>query len=139
MIESCFPPEYVAVVPGGRGKLAFLISCFSSSSLSAAPVGRFVMEKAARHDPRLPGTGRQKPLHRGQHRPCAPGRQRIVFGKCLNAGQTCVAPDYVLVDRASRTNSAARPSDIGVLHQGPAFNPAYPRIVNQNILTASSR
>ena len=51
MIEACFPPEYVAVVPGGRSEnLALLDQPFQFIFFTGgATVGRFVMEKAARH------------------------------------------------------------------------------------------
>jgi aldehyde dehydrogenase (NAD+) len=103
LIAGIFPPEYVAVVMGGREENACLLEekfdyIFFTGSKS---VGREVMTKAARH--LTPVT-----LELGGKSPCIVDRtadpalaaRRIVFGKFLNCGQTCVAPDYILCDRA---------------------------------------
>lgn len=101
IIEECFPPEYVAVVMGGREENTYLLDAkfdyifFTGSK----EVGRTVLAKAA---PDLtPAT-----LELGGKSPCIVdssanlrlAARRIVFGKYLNCGQTCVAPDYVLCD-----------------------------------------
>ena len=102
LVEACFPPEYVAVVEGGRAEnQALLEQHFDYIFFTGGvEVGRLVMEKAARH--LTPVT-----LELGGKSPCvvdATARldlaaRRIVFGKLLNCGQTCVAPDYLLIDR----------------------------------------
>ena len=102
LIAHCFPPEYVAVVEGGRAEnQALLDQQFDYIFFTGGvEVGRQVMEKAAKH--LTPVT-----LELGGKSPCvvdATARldlaaKRIVFGKLLNCGQTCVAPDYLLVDR----------------------------------------
>lgn len=102
LVSGCFPPEYVAVVEGGRQENQALLDqefdyIFFTGGVE---VGRQVMEKAAKH--LTPVT-----LELGGKSPCvvdATARldlaaKRIVFGKLLNCGQTCVAPDYLLVDR----------------------------------------
>ncbi|MBQ7802039.1 MAG: aldehyde dehydrogenase [Oscillospiraceae bacterium] len=99
LIESVFPAEYVAVVTGGREENASLLeekfdNIFFTGSKT---VGRMVLEKAAVH---LTSTT----LELGGKSPCIVDRsadlklaaRRIVFGKFLNCGQTCVAPDYIL-------------------------------------------
>ena len=102
LIAHCFPLEYVAVVEGGRAEnQALLDQQFDYIFFTGGvEVGRQVMEKAAKH--LTPVT-----LELGGKSPCvvdATARldlaaKRIVFGKLLNCGQTCVAPDYLLVDR----------------------------------------
>ena len=102
LLSSCFPPEHVAVVEGGRTEnQALLEQRFDYIFFTGGvEVGRLVMEKAARH--LTPVT-----LELGGKSPCvvdATARldlaaRRIVFGKLLNCGQTCVAPDYLLIDR----------------------------------------
>lgn len=102
IIESVFMPEYVAVVTGGREENTYLLDekfdyiFFTGSST----VGRTVLEKAA---PNLtPVT-----LELGGKSPCIVDKtanislaaKRIVFGKYLNCGQTCVAPDYILCNK----------------------------------------
>lgn len=102
LVEACFPPEYVAVVEGGRAEnQALLEQHFDYIFFTGGvEVGKLVMEKAAKH--LTPVT-----LELGGKSPCvvdATARldlaaRRIVFGKLLNCGQTCVAPDYLLIDR----------------------------------------
>lgn len=62
--------------------------------------------------------------------------KRIIWGKCLNCGQTCIAPDYVLVDR-NRKEELLRymKQYLEEFYPGDIFeNPDYPRIVNEQQL-----
>ena len=99
LMEELYPEEYVAVVTGGREENAYLLEkkfdyIFFTGSKD---VGRLVLEKASRH--LTPAT-----LELGGKSPCIVdpsaklelAARRIVFGKFLNCGQTCVAPDYIL-------------------------------------------
>ena len=101
IIAQCFPPEYITVIEGGREETQALLDqkfdhIFFTGS---AAVGQEVLKKAAVH--LTPVT-----LELGGKSPCIIDRsadldlaaKRIVFGKLLNCGQTCVAPDYVLID-----------------------------------------
>ncbi|MCD7954320.1 MAG: aldehyde dehydrogenase [Lachnospiraceae bacterium] len=101
MISECFEESYVAVVTGGREENRYLLQehfdyIFFTGSKS---VGREVMRRASDH--LTPVT-----LELGGKSPCIVDRtanlklaaKRIVFGKYLNCGQTCVAPDYVYCD-----------------------------------------
>ena len=103
ILSQCFPTEYVAVVEGGRAENQALLEqkfdyIFFTGSVA---VGKEVMTKAAAH--LTPVT-----LELGGKSPCVVDRsakldlaaKRLVFGKLLNCGQTCVAPDYVLIDKA---------------------------------------
>jgi aldehyde dehydrogenase (NAD+) len=64
-------------------------------------VGRVVMEAAARHlTPVTLELGGKSPAIVDRHANVAVATKRIAWGKFVNTGQTCVAPDYVLVDRA---------------------------------------
>ena len=99
LIESIFPSEYVAVVTGGREENESLLEqkfdyIFFTGGKN---VGKMVLQKAAVH--LTPAT-----LELGGKSPCIVDKsanlklaaRRIVFGKFLNCGQTCVAPDYIL-------------------------------------------
>ena len=99
LIESIFPKEYVTVVTGGREENEALLEqkfdyIFFTGSKN---VGKTVLQKAAVH--LTPAT-----LELGGKSPCIVDKsanlnlaaRRIVFGKFLNCGQTCVAPDYIL-------------------------------------------
>ena len=101
MISECFSPEYVSVITGGRAENTCLLGekfdyIFFTGSQS---VGKEVMRKAAEH--LTPVT-----LELGGKSPCIVEKsanlklaaRRIVFGKYLNCGQTCVAPDYIYCD-----------------------------------------
>jgi aldehyde dehydrogenase (NAD+) len=100
LISSCFPAEYVSVIEGGReANRELLDQKFDYIFFTGGKnVGRLVMEKAARY--LTPVT-----LELGGKSPCIVddtanlkiAAARIVFGKFLNVGQTCVAPDYLLV------------------------------------------
>lgn len=101
LIEECFDPSLAAVVTGGRAENTCLLNehfdyIFFTGSQA---VGRQVMKKASEH--LTPVT-----LELGGKSPCIVEKtaslklaaKRIVFGKFLNCGQTCVAPDYILCD-----------------------------------------
>ena len=103
LIERTFPAEYVTVATGGREENARLLEMkfdkiFFTGSVA---VGKEVMRSAAEN--LIPVT-----LELGGKSPCIVDEtaelplaaKRIVFGKYLNAGQTCVAPDYVYVQKS---------------------------------------
>ena len=105
MIRECFPEEYVAVVTGGRAENTCLLNepfdyIFFTGSQA---VGKEVMAHAARHlTPVTLGLGGKSPciIEKTADLPLA--AKRIVFGKYLNCGQTCVAPDYIYCDEEIR-------------------------------------
>ena len=99
LIGSLFPEEYVAVVTGGREENTYLLEekfdyIFFTGSKS---VGRLVLEKASRHlTPVTLELGGESPCIVDKSAKLSLAARRIVFGKFLNCGQTCVAPDYIL-------------------------------------------
>ena len=103
LISESFEPEYVAVITGGRAENADLLEqkfdyIFFTGGVT---VGKLVMEKAAKHlTPVTLELGGKSPCiidHTANLRIAA---RRITFGKFLNCGQTCIAPDYVLVEKS---------------------------------------
>lgn len=103
IISQCFEEKHAAVVTGGRAENACLLNqhfdyIFFTGSQA---VGKEVMARAAAR--LTPVT-----LELGGKSPCVVDRtanlrlaaRRIVFGKFLNCGQTCVAPDYIYCDRS---------------------------------------
>jgi aldehyde dehydrogenase (NAD+) len=97
-------------------------------------IGRIVMEAAAQHlTPVTLELGGKSPAIVSRDADIEVAARRIVWGKFLNAGQTCVAPDYVLVDRSVETAlvdamvRAVRAS----YGDDPSRSPDYPRIVNE--------
>ncbi len=135
LIEGAFPPEHVAVIEGGVEEGAALLEqkfdgIFFTGSTR---MGRIVMERAARHlTPTILELGGKSPCLVEADTNLKLCTQRIAWGKFLNAGQTCVAPDYVLV------NNRIKESLIGEIRQAinsfygdhPQDSPDYARIVN---------
>ena len=135
ILSQCFPPEYVAVVEGGRAEnQALLDQKFDYIFFTGGTaVGKEVMSKAAKH--LTPVT-----LELGGKSPCivdATARlelaaKRVVFGKLLNCGQTCVAPDYLLIDRRVKDRFLAHLRKQISLQYGDALdNNGYVRMVNR--------
>ncbi|MBE9031920.1 aldehyde dehydrogenase [filamentous cyanobacterium LEGE 11480] len=102
IITTAFSPEYVAVVEGAvETSQQLLAEKFDHIFFTGGTaIGRIVMAAAAKH--LTPVT-----LELGGKSPCIvdadvnleTAAKRIVWGKFINAGQTCIAPDYLLVDR----------------------------------------
>jgi coniferyl-aldehyde dehydrogenase len=91
----------------------------------------------AQPDPGDPGTGRQIPAIVSADVPLEDAAERIAFGKTLNAGQTCVAPDYVLVPRERLGLRRSLPARCAVLPT-IADNPDYTAIINERQLPRCS-
>ncbi len=103
LIEEIFDPAYVAYVPGEVPETtALLKQKFDHIFFTGSPrVGAIVMEAAARHlTPVTLELGGKSPciVHSDVNMDIA--ANRIVYGKFLNAGQTCIAPDYVMVHQS---------------------------------------
>ncbi len=100
LISAVFPMEYVAVVEGGRAENADLLEqkfdyIFFTGGTS---VGRLVLEKAAQHfTPVTLEMGGKSPCIVDETADLKVAAKRLAFGKFLNCGQTCVAPDYLLI------------------------------------------
>ena len=100
IIGEIFAPEYVAVITGGRSENeALLEEKFDYIFFTGGKtVGRLVLEKASRHlTPVTLELGGKSPCIVDKSADLKLAARRIVFGKFLNCGQTCVAPDYLLV------------------------------------------
>ena len=105
LIAAVFNPDWVTVIEGGREQNAALLEqrfdyIFFTGSVD---VGKMVMEKASRHlTPVTLELGGKSPVIVDRTANIPLTAKRLAFGKLLNAGQTCVAPDYCLVDRKVR-------------------------------------
>lgn len=136
MAEALFAPDYVAVVEGGREENAELLEqAFDFIFFTGSPqVGRLVMRKAAEHlTPVSLELGGKSPVIVDETADIALAARRLVWGKCLNAGQTCVAPDYVLVHH-SREQALVEAiiAELRVAYtSAPLTNGEWPRIVNR--------
>lgn len=136
IIGACFPPEYVAVVTGGRRENADLLQkkfdfIFFTGSQN---VGREVLRQAAGNlTPAVLELGGKSPCIIDSTAKLPLAAKRVVFGKYLNCGQTCVAPDYVLChssvkDQFINEVCAQIKKQYG---ERPLENPDYGRIINE--------
>ena len=135
VVPEYLDPESVAVVEGGVGETqALLAERFDYIFYTGnGRVGRIVMQAAAEHlAPVTLELGGKSPTIVDDSANMAVAARRIAFGKFLNAGQTCVAPDYVLVTRSRETELVAQLSRAVRDFYGtdPARSPDYARIVN---------
>ncbi len=102
VLANCFPKNYVAVISGGRQENQFLLNqkfdyIFFTGSQA---VGKEVLRHAAEHlTPVTLELGGKSPCIVDETANLKLAARRIVFGKFLNCGQTCVAPDYIYCDR----------------------------------------
>lgn len=136
LIEAVFPPEWVTVVEGGREQNAALLDqrfdyIFFTGSVD---VGKMVMEKAAKHlTPVTLELGGKSPVIVDRSANIPLTAKRLAFGKLLNAGQTCVAPDYCLVDRTVKDQLVEEliRQFKKMLGPHPLENPDFVRIINR--------
>ncbi len=135
LIKAAFSPEYVWVVEGGREENQLLLEerfdfIFFTGSVS---VGKTVMAKASRFlTPIALELGGKSPCIIDETADLPLAARRLAFGKLLNAGQTCVAPDYVLVHHSVREEllNLLKENIQTFLGEHPEQNPEFPRIIN---------
>ncbi len=135
IIEKTFDPSYIAVVEGGvEVSQALLAERFDHIFFTGGTaIGKIVMAAAAKH--LTPVT-----LELGGKSPCIVDAEvqldkavkRIVWGKFINAGQTCIAPDYLLVDRRIKPAvlEAIQSTVREFYGEDPASSPDFGRIVS---------
>ncbi|MGN0347983.1 MAG: aldehyde dehydrogenase [Roseburia sp.] len=136
MLAACLPSDYVCVVEGGREENASLLMqrfdyIFFTGGVT---VGKHVLEAAAKHlTPVTLELGGKSPCIVDKTANISLAAKRIVFGKLLNAGQTCVAPDYLLVAPEVKEELILAMKDElkNMLGNHPLDCEEYPRIVNE--------
>ncbi len=136
VISENFAPEFIACVEGGIPESqALLEEKFDYIFFTGGTnVGRIVYQAAAKH--LTPVT-----LELGGKSPCIVDRdtnialtaKRIVWGKFVNAGQTCIAPDYILVDKSVKEQLVAKIIEYIKKAYGDDAQRSehYPRVINQ--------
>lgn len=135
IVSETFDPRVIACVEGGRNENQALLDqpfdmIFFTGSTN---VGKHVMQKAAEHlAPVVLELGGKSPCIVDSGDSLQLTARRIAFGKLINAGQTCVAPDYCLVRRSLfEPFVAALKTEIRSFYgERPLENPDYPKIVN---------
>lgn len=134
LLPRYFECDELAVV-GGELDLARAFTALPFDHLlftGSAAVGRQVMAAAAAHlTPVTLELGGKSPALIAPGYPLAHAAARIVMGKCVNAGQTCIAPDYVLLPAGSEEAFlAAARREVQAAYPNFATNPDYGAIVN---------
>ena len=136
LVRETFRPEYVALFEGEASASTELLKRpFDHIFFTGSPqVGRIVMEAAAKQ--LIPVT-----LELGGKSPCIVHKdarlslaaKRLVYGKLTNAGQTCVAPDYLLVHKEAKAALLKEIESVAEAFYGkdPLRDPDYGRIVNE--------
>jgi aldehyde dehydrogenase (NAD+) len=135
LVRETFSDDFVSVAMGGYEVSEGLLrerfdKIFYTGSTK---VGRLVMAAAARHlTPVTLELGGKCPAIVCADAPMALAARRIAWGKFLNAGQTCVAPDFVLVQRGRREEfvAALKLAVLQFYGSEPQRSPDYERIVN---------
>lgn len=136
ILSQCFDPEYVAVVTGGRAENTCLLRehfdyiFFTGSQF----VGKKVMRNAAEHlTPVTLELGGKSPCIVDKSADIKLAARRIVFGKYLNCGQTCVAPDYIYCHRSVKDRLVKEVQKQIQKQYGkqPLRNPNYGKIINE--------
>ena len=136
IITECFAPEYVSVVTGGRAENTALLEqkfdfVFFTGSQA---VGKEVLRKTAEHlTPAVLELGGKSPCIVDKSANIKLAARRIVFGKYLNCGQTCVAPDYILCHKDIK-DEFVKEVKIQIEKQygkNPLENSDYGKIINQ--------
>ena len=136
IIEECFDERYVSVVTGGRAENQALLKehfdyIFFTGSKS---VGKEVMRNAAEYlTPVTLELGGKSPCIIDSSANIELAARRIVFGKYLNCGQTCVAPDYILCHSSvkDRFLNAVMTEIKRQYGDSPLANPDYGKIINE--------
>ena len=136
MIEECFDTRYVAVITGGRAENTCLLNehfdyIFFTGSQT---VGKEVMRHAAAHlTPVTLELGGKSPCIVEESANLKLAARRIVFGKYLNCGQTCVAPDYIYCDRKIKDQLLAeiKRQIKRQFRSEPLTNKNYGKIINE--------
>ena len=136
LISECFPPEYVTVILGDKDVSAELVKksfdlIFFTGSQN---VGRSILRRAAEDlIPVVLELGGKSPCIVDESAKIRLAAKRIVSGKYLNCGQTCIAPDYILCARSVKDELISEIKKQIVLQYGeaPIEDEDYGRMVNE--------
>lgn len=131
MLTETFAPDHVSVITGGID-VSEAVSQLPLDHLvftGSTRVGKIIMKAAAENlTPITLELGGKSPAIVGESFSIAQAAQKIMVGKCFNAGQTCIAPDYVMVPKGR--------ADAFVDECRAAFAAMYPRIQTNPDYTA---
>ena len=136
LIEEAFDPGHVTCILGGREENSLLLEQrWDYIFFTGSPgVGKLVMEKASRFlTPVSLELGGKSPCIIAADADLELAATRLAFGKWLNVGQTCIAPDYVLCDASvhERFVELLKEKTAAMYGSDALANPDYGKIVNR--------
>lgn len=143
LIQHYFPPDYITTVTGGPDEINQLLQekfdyIFFTGSTK---VGRCIMEAAAKHlTPVTLELGGKTPCIIDETADLDFAARRIIWGKMTNAGQTCIAPDYVYVhhSRQQALMNKLKQTIKEFFGDDPEKSTSFGRIINQKHFTRLS-
>lgn len=139
MVRDCFNPAHVALVQGGKETNTLLFAQrFDTIFFTGSPkLGKVVMEAASNYlTPVILELGGKSPCVVDASANVALAAKRIAWGKTINAGQTCIAPDYLFVHAKVKDQFIAeyKKQLLAFFGENPQDSAYYPRIVNREAL-----
>jgi len=136
LIGKTFDQEFIAVIEGGVDQTTELLKqkwdviFYTGNTI----VGKIVMKAASEYlTPVILELGGKSPCIIDQHTNIKQTARKVAWGKFLNAGQTCIAPDYILIHQSIKEQfvDALKSALIEFYGEVPSSSPHYARIINQ--------
>jgi aldehyde dehydrogenase (NAD+) len=136
LVEETFPSELVAVIEGGieTNQVLFEKKFDVIFFTGSVQVGKIVMEAASKHlTPVILELGGKSPCIVHKDADLKLSAKRIAFGKFTNAGQTCIAPDYLLVHSEIKKEfiSLLQAEVTEMFSEDPLLNENYSRMISE--------
>ncbi len=135
IVKEAFAEQYVTIFHGNREvNQALLSERFDYIFFTGSPsLGKVVMEAAAKHlTPVTLELGGKSPCIVDEDADLAIAARRIVWGKTINAGQTCIAPDYLMVHSKVKADFVyeLKQAILAMYGENPQDSPDFPRIIS---------
>lgn len=139
LIHETFEEKYISIVQGGRDiNRVLLEQRFDTIFFTGSPdLGKIVMKAAASYlTPVVLELGGKSPCIVDATANIDLAAKRIAWGKTINAGQTCIAPDYLFVHSLVKDELLKKVAETveKMFGKNPQESPYFPRIVNQNAI-----
>ncbi len=144
LVTEHFPSDYITVIQGGKETNTLLLKHgFDMIFFTGSPrVGKVFMKAAAEHlTPVILELGGKSPCIVDERANLDIAARRIAWGKLINAGQTCIAPDYLLVHASVKDELLDKITQSIQSMYGEDMRKSrfYPRIVNEKAMERLSR
>lgn len=139
LITETFPKEYISIIQGGREVNEIVLKeRFDLIFFTGSPsLGKIVMKSASEHlTPVVLELGGKSPCIVDKDADLTIAARRIMWGKTINAGQTCVAPDYLFVHASIKEKlvEKMKSSLLEMFGENPQESSFYPRIINDKAM-----